>query len=236
MTTTANRTADRFARQLGIYNPEHRNDSVTFIGVGGIGSFAAFGAAKLGIPNITLIDPDAVEDHNIPNQFYDDTQIGEHKVEAIALHLQAHALEPRINTWGLKLPDPDVRLSGLVVSGLDSMQARHDIWHECIKLNPRVPRYFDARISGEFIMILAPNPTDMNDIAAYERDCLYSDEEGEELMCTERGIIDVGMQVGSLLTRMVRRHFTGEEIPKMTLFNQNTLTPTQSDWMPVVSS
>lgn len=232
MTTASdNRVGDRFARQLGIYNPENRNDEATFIGVGGIGSFAAFGAAKLGVPRITVIDPDTVEEHNVPNQFYDGSQPGESKVEAIASYIHAHGLEPHVETHMVELPHPDVTLNGLVISGLDSMKARASIWEESIKLNPRVTRYIDARLSGEFIAIYTVNPSNMDDIKGYEQ-TLHSDEEGEEVSCTERGIIDVGLQVGSLLTRSVRRHFNHEELKPMTLCNHHTLTTSQFDWMP----
>lgn len=230
---------EKYARQLGIYNPEDNpHDSVTFIGVGGIGSFAAFGAAKLGIPNITLIDPDVVELHNQPNQFYGEGDIGDSKVYALAGHIRAdRGFHGELTAYVAKAPGFDAsldRLGGVVVSGLDSMEARQSVWEECIKLNPAVPLYLDARISGEFIVIYACNPTDMGDIEAYER-TLYSDDEAEAIACTERGIIDVGLQVGSMVTRLLRRHFTGKEIDRTTMMNQDTLTATTGGWPPVAS-
>lgn len=224
---------ERYLRQLGIYNPtERRNDKVTFIGVGGIGSFAAFGAAKLGVPNITLIDPDHVEVHNQPNQFFGVGDIGSAKVDAMAGYVIADRdFDGNVETYETDLPSDDVpALEGLVISGLDSMEARTNIWNECIRLKPRVTRYIDARLSGEFLIAYAVNPSDMHDIEKYEA-TLYSDEEGEDLLCTERGIIDVGMQIGSLLVRAMRKHFNGDDIPNITMMNQASYVTTQGAWI-----
>ena len=227
-------TAERYVRQLGIYNPDERQqDAVTLVGVGGIGSFAALGVAKLGVPKITLYDPDEVEVHNIPNQLYDDTDVGNRKTHATADKVSAVAPTTRIEYHSVGLPHPEHPLSGVVVSGLDSMEARHDLWHEAIKLNPSVPLYLDARISGEFIVVYAANPTDMEDINGFER-TLYSDDSAEELSCTERGIIDVGLQVGAMVTRLVRRHFTDREVPRINMMNMDPFVPTQGSWVPEV--
>lgn len=226
---------ERYLRQLGIYDPQDRpGDRVTFVGCGGIGSFAAWGVAKLGVPNIRLIDPDTVESHNIPNQNYTNEDIGENKVDALAALLQRTTapFEPSLGVHPVSLPDDDVRLSGLVISGLDSMEARKTIWDECIKSKPSVSRYIDARLSGQFLICYALDPSDPRQIEKYEEQTLYDDDDAEDLGCTERGIIDVGMQVGSLLSRLTRRHFNNEEVPAISMMNQETYTTTQGDWLP----
>jgi len=221
---------DRYLRQLSIYNPNDRQqDSVTLIGCGGIGSFTASGLAKLGVPNLTLIDPDEVEDHNIPNQLFHRMDVGQSKVSAVADYISDEF--NNIDALAVSLPHEDVALEGLVISGLDSMQARHDIWHECIRLKPRVTRYLDARISGEFIIVYSVNPSDMNDVRKYEEQALYDDDEAEDISCTARGIIDVGLQVSSLLVRMTRRHFNHDEIKNITMMNQESYVTTQGAWL-----
>lgn len=220
----------QYLRQLGIYNPaDHEDDAVTFIGVGGIGSFAAMGAAKLGLPGITLYDHDEVEAHNQPNQFYGLLDLDNPKVEAMHDHILRDRGEHGNVTMHNMQVDGTTDLRGVVVSGLDSMEARTSVW-EAIKLNPAVPLYLDARIGGPVIVVYAVDPNDFDDIASYEK-TLHTDEEGEDAPCTERGIIDVGLQVGAILTRALRRHFTGQDIDRITLFNQNTLTATKGGWV-----
>lgn len=225
-----------YHRQFGFYNPtDHQHDHVTFIGVGGIGSFAAFAAGKLGIPKITLVDDDTVDLHNAPNQMHPVTyaasgSVGQPKVDVTAQMIDDHsgglvevcpvnAKHDGIDTY-----------SGVVVSGVDSMKARKEIWDDKIKGNISVPLYIDARIAGQLILIYAvPNPY-LPDVQEHYESTLHSDDEAERAPCTERGVIDVGFQCGALITRMLRRYFTGESISNCTYMSQKSLMVKQWDW------
>ncbi len=234
------RIGEQYLRQLGWYNPEDRNDHVTFIGVGGIGSFAAFGASKLGIPNITIIDPDQVEAHNQPNQFYSIHDVGEDKVNALAGFLQGeseHATIEPLHGIVASTEDGDCteqgvynELSGVVVSGLDSMEARKDVWESSIKLNPRVPLYIDGRLGGQLIVLYAVDPTDIEDVDAYEA-TLHSDDEGIDAPCTERGVIDVGLVCAGMIVRLLRRHFAGQPVDKITLLQHEHASLQHGGWV-----
>lgn len=230
-----------YYRQHGIYNPtDQSNDQLTFVGVGGIGSFAAFACGKLGVPKITLVDPDTVELHNAPNQMHpviqyypggeDVSAIGQPKVDVTADMIRTHS-------GGLVEVCPvngkhdalDV-YSGVVVSGLDSMEARQEVWEQKIKDNVGVSLYIDARIAGQLILIYAiPNPY-LPEVQEHYEKTLYSDEEAEHAPCTERGIIDVGFQCGALISRMVRRFFTGESICNCTYMSEKSLMLKEWDW------
>lgn len=242
-------TSLSYMRQTGIFDPaKNPHASATFVGVGGIGSFAAFATAKLGIPNLTLIDPDVVEEHNVPCQMFrmadafDEDGADELKVEAMKAQIldtnpdaNVTAYMARAEEDGFAGPDhapllkPD-RLTGLVVSGLDSMKARSDLWHANVRLNPLVPMYIDGRLDGQTIVIYAVNPCNMEDVEQYEA-TLASDDEVPAGMCTERSIIDVGFMVGSLISRMVRLHYTDQPLDKITVVNQATLDVAKGGWL-----
>ena len=206
-----------FKRQLGFYNPdEQKTDTVSFIGLGGIGSFAAIGVAKLGVPHIHVMDDDIVELHNVPNQFHavTDADNGMPKVSSIAETLRTYTgTDPycytgRITEQGYN-GDSEWLPRGIVVSGVDSMASRMDIWnHGSIKFNPRVSHYVDARIAGQLIVIYTVNPNDLEDIGRYEA-TLHTDTEAVDAPCTERGVIDVGLTVGALITNLLRHLLTG---------------------------
>lgn len=230
----------RFMRQLGFFDPaEHPRAEVTFVGVGGIGSFAATAVAKLGIPKLTLIDPDIVEEHNAPNQFHALTNMGEPKVAALATEIASHIgteaipYQARIGEhgWetesGLTLP-PNPQ--GVVVSGFDNMAARKRLWEQKIKLNPQVELYVDGRLDGQRILIYTVNPTNVTDIEKYEA-TLKDDSEIEAAACTERGLIDVGFQVGALICRQIRKHYNREDLDNIIHVNQNTLTIMKGPWL-----
>ena len=227
-----------YHRQHGLYNPtEHANDHVTFIGVGGIGSFAAFATGKLGVPKITLVDDDTVELHNAPNQMHpvtwfepDVTAIGEPKVDVTAKMILDHS-GGLVDVCPVNAKHDGVaQYDGVVVSGLDSMAARQAVWDEKIKGNVAVNLYIDARISGQLILIYAVPDPYVPDVCKKYEETLHSDEEAERVSCTERGIIDVGFQCGALISRMIRRHFNGEAIHNCTYMSQKSLTVREWDW------
>jgi len=220
-----------FRRQTGFYAPQdHPHDRVTFVGVGGIGSFAALATAKLGVPSLTLIDPDSVEAHNVPNQFSPLSKLGLPKTHALEEEIASHmgeavSVESAVRT----IAEWEGEYRGVVVSGLDSMTPRHELW-EKLKMNVQVPLYIDGRIAGQRMILYSVNPTNLTDIQKYE-ETLHADGEAEPANCTERGLIDVGFQIAALITRQVRMHLTGQEVPKLITMNMQTLTLRKGDWL-----
>ncbi len=215
-----------YMRQEGWFNPaEHPDAGVTLVGVGGIGSPLALALAKLGMPNLTLIDPDTVERHNLPNQMFQRASEGQWKVQAVQdmIDLVSHV---STRTAPDCLEDQR-RFTGVVASGLDSMKARANLW-ERLKLKPSVPLYIDGRLAGEHIVIYAVNPCDLDDIAFYEHEGMYTDEGASAVpVCTRQSIIDVGFMVAGLMTRMIRRHFAGEPVEQRVWMNVADLTITK---------
>ena len=230
-------TTPNYMRQLGFFDPsKHKDAAVTFVGVGGIGSFAATAVAKLGVPHIRLIDPDYVDDHNLPNQMYDVADLGVSKVEAAAIAVrEAAGVEARtyrssIGTDGWQ--GDEIRgIGGIVVSGLDSMTARHDLWHKAVKLNPAVPLLIDCRLDAQIIHVYCVDPRNTEDVAKYEQLTLYSDDEADDNSCTTRAVIDVGFTVGAQVARAVRRHYARLPNGKLTIINQETnVITTAEEW------
>ncbi len=219
-----------FRRQTGFFDPnENATAPATFVGVGGIGSFAAFATAKLGVPNLTLIDPDQVEVHNVPNQFSPASRVGEDKVSALAAEITSHMGDAVSVDTHAKLLAEYSDYRDIVVSGLDSMAARHELWEQ-VKMNPAVQLYIDGRIAGQMMILYALCPYNLDAIEHYEK-TLHSDDEAVEANCTERGLIDVGFSIGALISRMIRRHYTQQEIKPVTYMNMDGLELRKGDWV-----
>lgn len=212
-----------YMRQTDWYDPRVHEGSVTMIGCGGIGSAAAIALAKLGIPRIRLIDPDGVEPHNLPNQMFDIADVGKPKVEALAERIVAmRGDEIDLRTEVTRVTsDGELKLGGIVVSGLDSMEARNDVWRGQVAKNAAISLYIDARLGGEKIVLYAINPMEKGGIDLYE-ETLYSDEDAKEDPCSRRSIIDVGFSTAALITRAVRKHLTGEVVEPILVHNQET--------------
>lgn len=220
-----------YTRQRDWFDPDKTQASVTVVGCGGIGSFAAFALAKLGVQTIRLVDFDTVEEHNIPNQMFTPIQAGDLKTRALANTIAS--FDPSANmafeieTYEQRLQD-GVPLSDVVVSALDSMEARADLWEQ-VRMKINVKLFLDARLAAENIVLYAVNPINAEDIAGYEA-TLHSDEEALELSCTGRSIIDVGFAVASLITRAVRRQYAHEEHERVVYLNQQTLDLFKGGW------
>lgn len=215
-----------YTRQRDMFDPEkHKNAQVVMAGCGGIGSATALALAKLGVPHIKLIDFDKVEQHNIPNQMFPLGAEDISKVEALrqiclgwgGQHLDILALEKKIEDV------PKQILRGILITGFDSMEARENAW-KIAKNNSNIKLLIDGRLGKEDIVIYSVDPSNKDDIEYYESVALsYDDSEAEELACTERAIIDVMFTVASMITRLVRRHYTNDKTERVIVFNQNNL-------------
>jgi molybdopterin/thiamine biosynthesis adenylyltransferase len=197
-----------FWRQNDIVSQDKLNRyPFILIGAGGIGSVAGLVLAKMGVRDLTVYDPDVIEDHNLPNQTYRLSDVGKPKVEALAAICHDFA-GVDIKPHHQKFPTPSMP-EGIVISGVDSMTARRDIWDSAIKLNPRVQVYIEARMGAQEGRIYTVSPLD----SQYEAS-LYSDEEASELPCTARATGYNAFYLAGLLASQVQKFVMGEVTTK----------------------
>ena len=209
-----------FLRQLDIVSPQQLRTPITVIGCGGIGSPTVIALAKMGCTEITVYDPDHVEPHNLPNQLFRIEDCSRPKTEALA------DLAKLLTGTGVKAMVEAVvsqRLGGLVIGAVDSMVARKHIWDNCIRFNPKIPLYIDARMSSEVCRIFSIKPIDPEDVRFYEG-TLYGDEEALEESCTSRAIIYNVFMAASLITHQVKTFLVHEPVSRELAFDFKTLT------------
>lgn len=211
----------KFLRQLGIFDPTEHPAAVTIVGAGGIGGPAALQLAKLGLHNIRVFDFDTVEEHNQPNQIFGTESIGKEKVSELQ-RLVKPLTDVTIDGINHRItPDSKEELRGIVISAVDSMEARKIIL-EKTRYNPQVQLLIDGRIGGETIRIYTLNPLDAEQVDKYV-ETLVPDSEAAELPCTERAVVDVGFFIGALITRAVRRYLKEAEITFEVIFDVRNL-------------
>lgn len=230
-----------YTRGRDFFDPaDHPNAHVTIVGCGGIGSFTAHALAKLGIPSLTLVDFDVVEAHNIPNQLYDTSDLGHLKVERLAAfiedttHAEVRSVDGQIGPHGVVIHSgpgegSTLPLSGIVISALDSMNARQMLWEQ-VRGQFGVSLLIDGRLGGQNIVVYTSIPVHMPDIEGYAA-TLHSDEDGLDMPCTGRNVIDVGYAMAAIITRHVRQHITNHEVPKITFQDQESMTLATSGWL-----
>ena len=76
------------SRHIEVFSPDAVKYPIHIIGVGATGSFVAMELARMGCPVLNLYDFDDVEIHNIPNQYYDNNDLGKLKAEALSEKLK----------------------------------------------------------------------------------------------------------------------------------------------------
>ena len=209
-----------FLRQLDILNPDMIVYPITIIGVGGIGSLTAWILAKMGCGEITLYDPDVVEEHNLPNQFYRLGDVDKLKVIAVKENILEFA-ETKLRIIPELFKDQE-SLKGIVISGVDSMKARQDIWKK-IRYNLNIPLYLDARMGGETLQVFTVKPSQLEDIESYENN-LFSDEESSDLPCSAQSIIYSVAVLGGLIASQVKKWIKKEEYSPRITFDLKTMT------------
>ena len=184
---------------------------VAIIGAGGIGSHTAQALVKLGVQSFVLYDDDIVEDVNTGAQLYGAGDIGKRKIDALVEHLERIAPLPLSISLKFERVDNDTDIDAEhIFSCVDSMAARKAIY-ENAKAKKRL--LIDGRIGADLIRTYAIDTTDEKDTALYEAS-LYTDEEGEQLACTERNVAYVAWLVAGLLTAMYARKITGNKTPR----------------------
>ena len=176
--------ADRFLRQRGLVSTESLSKTaLTIIGVGAIGRQVALQLAALGVMKIQLIDFDDVEPHNVTNQGYRMSEVGQAKVSATTTAIAevdpAIAIDAIADRFRIRQSVNDV-----VFCCVDSIQSRSIIWKH---LRGRIRFWADARMLGEVLRILTATD-DSASISIYGQS-LFAQSEAQVGSCTSRSTI-----------------------------------------------
>ena len=200
----------RYLRQEDLCPVQALQDlHVTMIGCGAVGSFTALALAKMGVGSMTLFDPDTVEVHNLPVQFFTNSDIGRPKVIALADQLRAMT-----ETTVTAIPEAydGQQLGGVVISAVDSMTARRRIWRH-IRGNGEVPMYLDSRMGAMVGQVLTVRPGSPIEEHAYRR-TLHRDADALQEPCTARTVVFTVLGTSALVAGIVRAHVVGETLPR----------------------
>jgi molybdopterin/thiamine biosynthesis adenylyltransferase len=208
-------------RQLGILPPSNMQGiTFTIIAAGGIGSPTALTICKMGAKDLTIWDDDVVDRHNLPNQLFRYEDLGKMKVIALKEILAGFA-PTNVVAVTERYTKNSPPLAGIVISGVDSMAARKEIW-EKICGNQNVPIYIEARMGALALRIHSVNPNNPEEASWYET-TLYSDDVVKEAPCTERAIFFTVMVAAGLIGDQVKKHIRKEPLEKEVIFDLQNL-------------
>ncbi len=194
-------------RGLDFYD-QNRADRALVIGAGHTGSYITYYLAKLGVKNITVVDYDHVEPHNLPHQFLAESLVKDVeedakilKVDVLKRTIDFMVRDNNVTYIPKKIEDAYEEIARnpfptVVFSCVDGMRTRvvdgeklegrkwiYDKFVVC-------PLIIDVRTGGQYVNIYSIK-TDVEEEIKYYESSLYSDEEAAPLPCTGTAIIDV---------------------------------------------
>ena len=163
MSNTFKLNPDALFRGWDIINPNDLGTAkITLIGAGGIGSHVGIMLSRMGLP-FTVYDGDSLELHNLSNQLYPYDGIGKNK----ALLLKEECARIGLEIEALPEFFVEQALTDIVISALDSQEARRKVWKQ-IKKQKKTNLYIDGRMGGEVISIYAIDPKRIDINHSYE--------------------------------------------------------------------
>ena len=208
---------ERYSRQImvpdlgGKGQIRIRESRVLIIGVGGLGSPAAFYLAAAGIGTLGLIDADRVELSNLQRQILHSTSdIGQPKVESAKLKLTKLNPEVQINIYPTRLEGNNAAeiFAGydFIVDGSDNFPTKFLVNDVAIELGIAFSHAGIVRLQGQTMTVI-PKKT-----ACYR--CVFKEPPPPEeiLSCQAAGILGaVAGTIGSLQATEAVKYLTGFE-------------------------
>lgn len=209
-----------YSRQLELYDAENRQDVAYIIGAGATGSWLSLILAKLGISIIKVIDYDVIEEHNLPNQFFKNRQVGMLKVNALRKNIEEYfSLEaggmqaynlavgtpPNTDIGTFSYEDLNAYIQRDTAAGrtvtvfclVDSMKARKEILEGLLSVGCNNVRFIETRMGLTGYRIYDIDLSNSKEVEKY-KETLYSDEDAEVSACgTSQSIVSTAMQCAS---------------------------------------
>lgn len=208
--TNVLKSAD-FSDQTGFFDPSKLADTVTIIGLGGIGATAIPVLVTMGIKRFVLWDFDIVEPRNIASQLlYRPEDLYKSKAEVCRDYLLAYGAKEVIIRKERFGAESDLE-AGVVICGVDSMSARQDIWQAVQRQADDISLFMDGRIGGENAILLALEPWDSVQADRYAKS-LHSDDEAAPLPCTRRAIVYPAVALAAFMANTIRVWACGEPV------------------------
>jgi len=209
-------TNQHLTRQLDLIPVETLGLPIKIIGAGAIGSFAALQLAKMGFTNLEVWDHDTVSIENMSCQFYRFRDIGKFKVEALRDIIKDFT-EVDIKVHSKKW-EPDSSHSGVVVSAVDCMETRKNIWEQIQDNCFNVNYVIDPRMGAEDALMYTMSPWKEKDKKAYVA-TLYSNESAVQERCTAKSTIYTANFMSALVAKAIKNIACGQSYPRVTLWS-----------------
>lgn len=181
--------------------------SVVLGGAGGISSWTYLFLTRIGY-TVFVIDFDRIEQHNLGGQFFKNSQVGLHKVEALV----TNAVDFGANIYDAESQVGEFARGGVnapvMICGFDNMRARRDFYETWKYVYHAAPNaiFIDGRLTAEMYQIFTIRGTDYDRMEKYEAEYLFGDEEVEDGPCTMKQTSHIAAMIGGNITGILTNH------------------------------
>ena len=157
-------------------------------GAGGISSWLAFLLSRTNVYEISIYDPDKVEEVNLAGQFFGFRDIGDFKTMAVVRHIRDFANYYNCSQYR-DLYGQHSYVKKVMMCGFDNMEARKVFFNNWKRLVENIPcpeecLFIDGRLSAECSQVLCVQGDDSQAIEAYEEQYLFSDDMADATVCS----------------------------------------------------
>jgi len=194
--TDTQEVKDRYHNQLDIVNPKFEQTKVVIIGAGWIGSTTCMCLAQMWIKDITVIDYDLVENHNLASQLYKESDIWHPKVAALWWNVKEFT-GIQINPVMEKFKPEHVKDADIVIIGVDNMATRKQVVES---LTIKTKRFIDGRMQWQAFELHMFVPVYENQLYMNTR---YTDEEASPETCTNKSVAFNTYVIAGIIWRLV---------------------------------
>lgn len=189
------------------------NTQVIVGGAGGISSWLALFLTRAGI-HISIYDFDQVSNVNLAGQFYTNQLIGHSKIEALQYEIGRFSNVG--NFFGIRERYTESsRTRNIMLAGFDNMTARKVFfanWKNLRNMNQKENMLFvDGRLLAEQLQILCVRGDNEADIARYETEYLFDDNEVQDAPCTFKQTSHMAAMIAGFMTGFVT-NFLGNQV------------------------
>ena len=211
-----------------LYPPRDGDPHITIIGCGGTGSFVTQMLATMGLTHLQVWDADVVEEHNIPNQAFLLEHIGMSKVDAMADIVKRKCgvdIEVKDEFF---FDDSIIHHDGIVISAVDDIETRADIFKNLQTRSTNVSRFIDGRLGGEVYQVFNIDMLRKEDVEFYES-TLFPKAEAERIACTAQAIIYIASAISADISRQVKETIVGGHLTRDSTIDHHMHLLTMND-------
>lgn len=205
---------------------------VSICGCGGIGSWVTALISRLNLREIYLYDPDKIESVNMAGQFYIKDLIGDSKVDGLSRLMMQFSHYYSIGSLKQEVSRYST-LTNIVICGFDNMRARKEAfiaWDGCI-YKPHASDYLfiDGRLDAETFQVFCIRGDNDEAKRIYKEKYLFSDEEGESVICSYKQTSFCASMIASVITNLFVNYCSNKangdfrSLPFLTTYDATTM-------------